>query len=80
MRMPPFMRQSNASPLTLAAWQYALLMRWVDEQQLRPAAPTLAAAAVLRPPDPNAPLQPLTQEATARRAEVLAGLDRGSQR
>src|SRR5690242_663586 len=22
MRMPPFMRQSNAAPLTLAAWQY----------------------------------------------------------
>jgi hypothetical protein len=80
MRMPPFMRQSNASPLTLAAWQYALLMRWVDEQELRPEAPTIAAAAVLRPPDPNAPLRPLTQEATARRAEVLARLDRGSQR
>ena len=31
MRMPPFMRQSNALPLTLAAWQYELLMRWVDE-------------------------------------------------
>lgn len=30
MRMPPFMRQSNAFPLTLASWQYDLLMRWVD--------------------------------------------------
>ena len=29
MRMPPFMRQSNAQPLTLANWQYDLLMRWV---------------------------------------------------
>jgi len=80
MRMPPFMRQSNASPLTLATWQYALLMRWVDEQQLRPEAPAIAVAAALRPPDPNAPFRPLTQEATARRAEVLARLDRGSGR
>lgn len=29
MRMPPFMRNSNANPLTLSAWQYALLMEWV---------------------------------------------------
>lgn len=81
MRMPPFMRQSNASPLTLAAWQYALLMRWVDEQQTRPGAPpALVAAAAPLPPDPNAPLRPLTEAAAARRAEVLAQLDRGSRR
>jgi hypothetical protein len=31
MRMPPFMAQSTpATPLTLTAWQYALLMRWHD--------------------------------------------------
>jgi hypothetical protein len=30
MRMPPFMRNSNAFPLTLSGWQYALLMDWVD--------------------------------------------------
>jgi hypothetical protein len=30
MRMPPFMRHSNALPLTLSAWQYDLLMRWID--------------------------------------------------
>jgi hypothetical protein len=29
MRMPPFMRNSNAFPLTLSAWQYDLLMEWV---------------------------------------------------
>jgi hypothetical protein len=29
MRMPPFMRNSNAFPLTLAGWQYDLLMKWV---------------------------------------------------
>jgi hypothetical protein len=28
MRMPPFMRNSNAYPLTLARWQYDLLMKW----------------------------------------------------
>ena len=31
MRMPPFMRNSNAEPLTLSQWQYDLLMQWVDE-------------------------------------------------
>ena len=29
MRMPPFMRNSNAQALTLSAWQYDLLMQWV---------------------------------------------------
>jgi hypothetical protein len=32
MRMPPFMRNSNALPLSLSAWQYDLLMEWVDKQ------------------------------------------------
>jgi len=36
MQMPPFMRNSNAYPLTLAAWQYDLLLKWVD--QVGPAA------------------------------------------
>jgi hypothetical protein len=31
MRMPPFMRNSNAEPLTLSQWQYDLLMDWVDK-------------------------------------------------
>lgn len=31
MRMPPFMRNSNAFPLTLAAWQYDLLMAWIAD-------------------------------------------------
>ncbi len=30
MRMPPLMRQSNALPLTLAMWQYDLVMRWAN--------------------------------------------------
>lgn len=31
MRMPPFMRNSNALPLALADWQYRLLMQWKDD-------------------------------------------------
>jgi hypothetical protein len=65
MRMPPFMRQSNASPLTLAAWQYALLMRWVEDQQAKPAPLAVAAAEEV---------QQLSDAAAARRAEVLARL------
>lgn len=29
MRMPPFMRNSNAQPLTLSVWQYEVLQQWV---------------------------------------------------
>ena len=36
MRMPPFMRNSNAEPLTLSQWQYDLLMKWVDEHTPTP--------------------------------------------
>lgn len=70
MRMPPFMRQSNALPLSLANWQYDLLMRWVDgtirRAQLRGtdfAARAAPAARVLSP------------SAAARRAAVLARLE-----
>ena len=65
MRMPPFMRQSNASPLTLAAWQYALLMRWMEEQQAKPEPLAVAAAEEV---------QQLSDAAAARRAGVLARL------
>lgn len=33
MAMPPFMRNSNALPLTLSRWQYELLMRWVSDTE-----------------------------------------------
>jgi hypothetical protein len=39
MRMPPFMRQSNALPLTLSNWQYQLLMDWVAVLEAAGAAP-----------------------------------------
>jgi hypothetical protein len=65
MRMPPFMRGSNANPLTLSAWQYDLLMRWASE--LVAARPALVA----RAPAPGEPA-PMSAEAEVRRAEVLA--------
>ena len=59
MRMPPFMRNSNAEPLTLSDWQYSLLMSWVDEQEARPKS---------RKPKPTQ----FTAAAKARRDQVLA--------
>jgi len=64
MRMPPFMRQSNAQPLTLSSWQYDLLMAW-----LRLAAAPLAAVAGIAPAEPALPAA-----AARRRAAVLAQL------
>jgi hypothetical protein len=65
MRMPPFMRQSNAMPLTLTVWQYDLLMRWVAQVQA-PAAPALA---------PGVP-RALSEGATRRREHVLRSMGR----
>ena len=48
MRMPPFMRQSNAEPLTPANWQYDLLMRWVERRIERRALAARALAAPAR--------------------------------
>jgi len=68
MQMPPFMRQSNALPLTLSSWQYERLMAWVAT--IPPAAKAPAAAA------PGRVLQPLSRGAARRRAEVLDSLSR----
>jgi hypothetical protein len=70
MRMPPFMRQSNALPLTLAAWQYDLVMRWAAGAALPEAAAAVA-------PRQNGAASPATEpgfaeRSAARRAEVLA--------
>jgi hypothetical protein len=59
MRMPPFMRNSNARALTLARWQYDLLVEW---------AATLAGA-------PGAAPSVLSPAAAARRRQVLDLLD-----
>jgi len=69
MRMPPFMRNSNAGPLTLTAWQYDLLMSWVKAVE---SAPALAAT----PAKAAKPVRPMSDAAIRRRAEVLARLER----
>jgi hypothetical protein len=61
MRMPPFMRNSNAFPLTLAVWQYELLMEWVK---------SVSTAKARR----AAPAR-LSEGAESRRRAVLARLD-----
>ena len=67
MRMPPFMRNSNAYPLTLSVWQYELLMEWVSAATTTKA---LAAAATRR----------MSKEAADRRTAVLGRLDRPRRR
>ena len=71
MRMPPFMRNSNAGPLTLAPWQYDLLMDWVQalESQPRAAVPLTAAA--------RRAARPLSDAAARRRDQVIARVARG---
>jgi hypothetical protein len=68
MRMPPFMRNSNAGPLTLAVWQYDLLIAWVREIETPSAPPS--PVAVVAPPAPR----PLSDAAIQRRAEVMERL------
>ncbi|MGH8886004.1 MAG: hypothetical protein ACRDYX_12680 [Egibacteraceae bacterium] len=65
MQMPPFMRNSNARALSLARWQYDLLMAWVA---------ALTGPSTLGP-SPDGGLAPLSPEAAERRRRVLAALD-----
>jgi hypothetical protein len=67
MRMPPFMRQSNAEPLTLSSWQYELLMQWVGSVN---AAPPSAVAQGMPGPVPA----DVATAADVRRSAVLARL------
>jgi hypothetical protein len=71
MRMPPFMRQSNAEPLTLSGWQYELLMQWVASANA--AAPQAISLGVPAPPPSD-----VVAAADERRAAVLARLAGGS--
>jgi hypothetical protein len=71
MRMPPFMRQSNAEPLTLASWQYALLMQWVADAN---AAPDQLVALGMPGPAPS----DVAAAADERRTAVLARLAGGT--
>jgi hypothetical protein len=68
MQMPPFMRNSNARALSLARWQYDLLMTWV-------VAVTEPGEAAARGPAPDGELAPLSPEAAERQRRVLATLD-----
>jgi hypothetical protein len=68
MQMPPFMRNSNAGPLTLVPWQYDLLMAWVSALEAAPAPPVVMALAEAQP----SAAAPMSDAAVARRAEVLA--------
>lgn len=76
MRMPPFMRQSNALPLTLSSWQYDLLMQWVAAEE----AASLGVDALISTGGAASPASPTVQlAADERRNAVLARLDaRGS--
>jgi hypothetical protein len=64
MRMPPFMRNSNANPLTLSFWQYDLLMQWVKSVPT-PKVSRFAAAA-----------RQMSPRAKAHKDAVLARLNR----
>jgi hypothetical protein len=66
MRMPPFMRQSNALPLTLAAWQYDLVIQWASSVG-RAVAEVAAPSASLAADEPG-----FAERSDARRAAVLA--------
>lgn len=67
MRMPPFMRHSNAEPLTLSVWQYQLLMQWA-------AAVTAVERVALEAVAVAAQPAPLSEPAARRRSAVLARL------
>lgn len=58
MQMPPFMRNSNGRALSLARWQYELLLAWV------------AGVTAPTPDDVPAPA-PLSPEAARRRGQIL---------
>jgi hypothetical protein len=70
MAMPPFMRNSNALPLTLAAWQYDLLIQWATDVQ-NSAGPIGGLPAAAAP-------APLSAAAATRREEVLRNLGAGA--
>ena len=63
MQMPPFMRQSNANPLTISQWQYALLIQWAADL----VAPHAAARVTL-------PSARLSERAARRQQQVVARL------
>jgi hypothetical protein len=75
MRMPPFMRQSNGFPLTVAMWQYELLMRWLEKTKQKLLNPNAGFAL---PGDQSAGPRQLSDSAARRRSAVLRQLDAGN--
>lgn len=75
MRMPPFMRQSNALPLTLAQWQYDLIIRWTERVRMR----SISLGAPLDFPM-GGPRNVLSDQAQRRRDTVLRRLEAEEQR
>ena len=63
MQMPPFMRHSNFGALSLARWQYDLLMDWVAD-----------VTAPRRDVRGRGGPRPLSADAAERRRRVLATL------
>jgi hypothetical protein len=63
MQMPPFMRNSNALPLTLAEWQYRLLIKWKND---------LIASCLIEAIDQGPPLSALTAQRRSQVLELLA--------
>jgi hypothetical protein len=69
MRMPPFMRHSNANPLTIVGWQYDLLMRWAAG--VGASQPLVARAEPSQPAAGAGELKPMSDAASLRQAQVL---------
>lgn len=67
MQMPPFMRNSNAQPLTLSAWQYELLLNWASDTETASVALAAVAPAVT----------PMSDAAAARMDQVLRRVNAG---
>jgi hypothetical protein len=70
MRMPPFMRNSNALPLTLSAWQHSLLSRWVADT-MAGGGPAILGVDF----GPSAEQMRIEQAADSYREQVLSRLD-----
>ena len=73
MAMPPFMRNSNALPLTLSGWQYDLLMQWVVDTEAGsgPIGVEAATEAVRAGRAVEPPVRVLSEAAAQRRDQVL---------
>lgn len=70
MAMPPFMRNSNAQPLTLSRWQYDLLMEWASDTEAS-AGPIGVGAGPALVPAVAVPARAPSEAGARRRTQVL---------